>query len=111
MENSRKEQKVVHHDRLLLFIQSDTELQVENELSNFDLSDGEHSVALEPFSDSCGSDYEVDRPDDPKPQLQDDVVPRRTHPRRNRRARTLPDNIPWSAIDIQFLRLDSHFSF
>ena len=100
IENSRKEQKVVHHDRLLPFIERDTDLQSEDELIEHDIPEDERSVASESLSDSSGSDYEEERPEDPNPQLQEDNAPQRNYPRRNRRVRTLPDTIPWSVIDV-----------
>ena len=100
IENSRKEQKVVHHDRLLPFIERDTDLQSDDELIEHDIPEDERSVASESLSDSSGSDYEETRPEDPNPQLQEDNAPQKNYPRRNKRVRTLPDTIPWSVIDI-----------
>ena len=91
---------MVHHDRLLPFIERQTDLHSDNDFTEFDLSEDEHSVALESFSNSSGSDYEDDLPEEPNPQLQEDIAPPRNHPRRNRRVRTLPDNILRSVIDI-----------
>ena len=77
VENSRKEQKVVHHDHLLLFIERDTDLQSEDKLIENDLPDDECSFASESLSDSSGSDYEDKLQEDPNPQLQEDNTPQR----------------------------------
>ena len=98
--NSHKEQKVVHHDHLLPFIERDTDLKSEDKLIENDLPDDERSFSSESLSNSSGSDYEDKLQKDPNPQLQEDNAPQRNYPRRNRRVHTLPDTIPWSVIDI-----------
>ena len=100
IENSRKEQKVVHHNRLLPFIERDAELLSDEEPNHIDLSDEEPSVVSELSSESSASDYEEDLQDELNQQLQEDIVPRRNYPRRDRRVRELPDAIPWNVINI-----------
>lgn len=100
IENSRKEQKVVHHDRLLPFIERDAELMSDEEPNQIELSEEELSVVSESSSESSASDYEEDLQDELNQQLQEDIVARRNYPRRNRRVRELPDAIPWNVINI-----------
>ena len=60
IENSRKEQKVVHHDRLLPFTERDAELLSDEEPDQIDLSEEEPSLVPEISSESFESDYEED---------------------------------------------------
>ena len=87
IENSRKEQKVVHHDRLLPFIERDAELLSDEERDQIDLSEEELSVVSEIPSESSGSDYEEDLQNEINQPPLEDVVPRRNYPRRDRRVR------------------------
>ena len=100
IENSRKEQKVVHHDRLLPFIERDAELLSDEEPDQIDLPEEELSVVSEASSESSGSDYEADLENELNQQLHEDIVPLRNYPRRDRRLREVPDAIPWSVINI-----------
>ncbi len=87
IENSRKERKIVHHDRLLPVIDNGFR---NDRIPNATSSESELSEDSADYSDSdSGADGEVEN---------DDL--NRERPRRQRQQRFLPDTIPWGALRI-----------
>ena len=108
MNEQTKEKKVVHHDRLSPIKEGKVEEGVARDMTinrkaiakdctpeNTDTSDLTDSET----SDSDDSDgYNPDTDDDN--QHGEHEAQQRQYPLRNRRARQIPNNIPWSAIHI-----------
>ena len=106
-----KNKKVVHHDRLSpiregtveedearhITINQKTTIN-ERTSDNSDASDSTDSESSESSDSDDSNDYSPDTDDDNQDRGRE--VQHRQYPLRNRRARQIPNNIPWSAIHI-----------
>eukprot|EP00794_Sanderia_malayensis_P014851 gene14851-biopygen11943 len=103
IENRKKEQKVVHHDRLLpvktdqIIIDHPAEIPEDEQIpvSDSEFSDDPLSSSASASEHSYSDDEENS---DDNVSIGD--IPARNYPRRDRRTRTLPGAIPWNAIRI-----------
>ena len=98
--NSKKEVKIVHHDRLSPVVDNGFKKEIPT-----DPIDGSDIVSAESdnlFSSDSDSEYSVSTTDE---SVRDDdqnheETPEREQPRRERRFRYLPDTIPWGSLRI-----------
>ena len=95
IENSRKERKIVHHDRLLPVVDNGFRNDpIQNLASDAESNSSENYLSEDSdysYSDSdSGTDDEVENGD-----------LNRERPRRQRQPRYLPDTIPWGAPHIK----------
>ncbi len=99
IENRKKEQKVVHHDRLLPVKSDQITVDHPAEISGNDqVSDSESSD--DPSYSSASEHSYSDDEENSDDNVSIGDVPIRNYPRRDRRTRTLPGAIPWNAIRI-----------
>ena len=108
VNDQTKEKKIVHHDRLLPVKEGAAEEgETRDIIVNRQRTVKEHKPDNSYANDSTDSkSSESDDTDDYSPDTDDDnqdrerYVLQRQYPLRNRRARQIPNNIPWSAIHI-----------
>ena len=94
IENSRKERKIVHHDRLLPVVDNG----LRNETIPYTPSDTDVQSSAGDCSEN--SDYSHSDSDSVADDEHDDGELNRERPKRQRHQRNIPNSIPWDAIRI-----------
>ena len=100
------EKKIVHHDRLCpckSFLDGDhkvvsSDIRIKDPWAHHTIVSFESSSSEE--DNDASSDISIELASDVEDSDVDNPTPPRQFPRRERRARQLPDNIPWDAIRI-----------
>ena len=105
--NSKKEEKIVHHDRLSPVLGSVKPSNQEKpppsqrNISNDSISRPTYDTNSSSDSDSCLSDHDLDDTSESKEENDIEAeIPIRDRPRRVRRCRTIPNTIPWDVIKL-----------
>ena len=94
IENSHKEQKIVHHDRLLPVVNNG----LRNETIPYTPSDADVQSSAGDFSED--SDYSHSDSDSVADDEHEDGKLNRERPKRQRQQQNIPNSIPWDAIRI-----------